>query len=153
MVERPEPLTLIREANKMGLGATLLGGIGGIFLAIQSGIIRYVQALAAFFVEPLLSFAEGLAAFVQAMIMGQVDIINQGVRTSVFFLAPGSDWVIGPFTVGIAFLVIGLELYVLARILQAPFTSDLVPFSFTDFPGIGWILDPGADEEESDLND
>lgn len=138
-----DPMGLINSFQDRwgGLGKATEAGIGGVIVTVLGGLALGVDTVRRLFTDPLIAVINGVSGLMDAIIGGAGDIIEQGVRTTVTSIAPGATWAVGPLTYGFSIVAVGVGLYVLAQILESRATSDLIPFTFTDWPLIG------ADEE------
>lgn len=141
-----EPSGLIQRARSYPtLGALLFGGIGGVILAFFEQVIRFMLAIVDFFLVPLTTFTGQLGNIIIAFVGGAARIITQGAVTSVESIAPTGAFALGPFTFAEGIGAAALGLFAMVIVLSLAPTSDLIPFSFTDFPLLG------VDEDDEDL--
>lgn len=124
-----------------GIGGAVEAGVGGVVITIFTGLALGIDTIRRLFTDPLIALIDGSSAFVFELVGGAAEIVEQGVQTTVESIAPGATWAVGPLTYAVSIIVVGVGLYVLAKILEQRATSDLIPFTFTDWPIIG------ADEE------
>lgn len=143
-----DPLAFISLADDRwnSIGGVLGGGIMGVFLASIALTIDFFQATANVLISPLEALGINLGGIVDAFVGGAADIMRQGAETTVASLAPGATWAVGPLTFGFSVIAAGTGLFAMAWLLQQSPTSDLIPFSFTDFPILG--VDEGDEEFE-----
>lgn len=128
---------IARARTFPGLAAILFGGIGGIFLTFFEQIIAFIQALTNLGILPLATLANQVAANVRAFVGGGARIIAAGVTTTVTSILPGGRFALGPFTFAESIAAVGAGLVTMAVILSLAPTSNLIPFTFTDFPFVG----------------
>ena len=106
-----------------------------LFLPIAAFFVQAanaVEAISNVIIDPLGAFGTGLGSIVNSILGGTANIVSSGSAASA------SDvplFGIGAFPValGIAFG----SAFIIANYLQQPETSDLIPLSFTDIPGLG----------------
>jgi hypothetical protein len=127
----------------------ILGGIIGAVTAVFALGIEATQAMLAIFIEPPIALATELGNLVRALVGGAADVVGAGALASQLGLSNLGVFSIGGFPIGIA--VMGAGLYVTVRVLELSPTSDLIPFSFTDFnlP----FFDPGVDEGDEEVEE
>lgn len=142
------PDSYIRRAsnNYDTIGGIIASGIGGTFLAAYASGINVIQAIVGIMVLPLEALGINLAGVVTAFVGGGAQIIQQGAQTTVASIAPGATWAVGPLTFAFGIIAASAGLYTMAYIVSLSPTSNLIPFSFTDFPLVG--ADEGAEEFE-----
>lgn len=146
MSTNSSPSGLIDRAKQYpNLGALIFGGLGGAILAFFEEIIQFIQAIFGFVVDPLVVFTGQLGNIIIAFVGGAARIIFQGSATTISSIAPGGSFALGPFTFAEAIGAAALGLMVMAAVLALSPTSNLIPFSFTDYFGIG------VDEGEEDF--
>lgn len=129
MASKLDPVSTI-EGSDGDIPGAIKGGIAGLFTVVFSGIALGVDAVFQVFVNPTVALANELAALVSAYI--PADIISAGSSVTQGALAQ-----FGIFAYPIAMIVMSAGLYVLAQLLEREFSSNLIPFSLTDFPLIG----------------
>lgn len=140
---------LDRASNTLKGGGTLgdvaAEGIGGFVLAVATGFISGFLTLADLFIKPMNALIGGIQGGIEA-IFSWTMIVLSGAEASAASVAPGATFDIGPFTFALALVAVLLGGWVIARYLIEEETSDLIPFSFIDFPFVG-------QEEEADADD
>jgi hypothetical protein len=129
-------------SNFGSIGQVLVAGFMGVILAWASQGINAIVALTNIFITPVSRLGANLGQIVDAFVGGGARIIAQGVETAVLSTVPGAAWAIGPLTFATNIIAAGAGLFAMAWLLSQAPTSNLIPFSFTDFPLIG------VDEEE-----
>jgi len=134
-----EPWAIIQfaEKNWNSIGGAVAGGIMGAFIGFFSGLIDTIQAIFNLFVLPIDELGAQVANFLGALVGGAADIVTQGAVTTQQAIAPGQPWAVGPLTFAFGIVSVAAGWYVFARILAADQTSDLLPFTGTDVPGVG----------------
>ena len=134
-----DPLSIIAfaEENWNSIGGAVAGGIMGAFTGFFSGLIDTIQAIFNLFVLPIDELGTQVANFLGALVGGGADIITQGAVTTQQAIAPGQSWAVGPLTFAFGVVSAAAGWYVFARVLAADATSDLLPFTGTDVPGVG----------------
>ncbi|MFC7077872.1 hypothetical protein [Haloarcula halophila] len=133
---------IARARDTDNLGTTIVGGIGGTFLAVFYSGIDLIQAIVNLLVLPLEALGTNAAANVTALVGGAARIVQQGALTTQQSILPGQAWAVGPLTFGFSIAATGAGLFIMSEILARAPTSDLIPFTFTDVPFVG------VDEEE-----
>ena len=88
-------------------------------------------------IDPLTAFASALVDIVDQIIGGPADIVGAGVEAT-----SGDISVLGLFAFPGSLAIALAGGFVVALFLSADITSDTLPFSFTDLPGLG------VDEDE-----
>ena len=143
-----DPLSIIAfaEENWNSIGGAVAGGIMGAFIGFFSGLTDVITSLFGLITQPLDVLGIEVGNFLGALVGGAADIVTQGAVTTQQTIAPGQPWAVGPLTFALSVVGTGAGWYVFARILAADITSDLLPFTGTDIPGVGA-------NEESEGND
>jgi len=143
-----DPLSIIAfaESNWASIGGAVAGGIMGLFTGLFAGLIDVVTSIFGLLVQPIDVLGGEVANFLGALVGGAADIVTQGAVTTQQAIAPGQPWAIGPLTFAFGVVSVAAGWYVFARVLAADATSDLLPFTGTDVPGVGA-------NEESEGND
>lgn len=101
-------------------------------VAFFGSMATAIEAGADVVILPLRALAEGAAGVLDGLLGGGGDIIDAGAQAS----AAGTDvFGILAYPIGIAIVLGGA--YLLAAYLSEEETSDLLPFTFTDIPGLG----------------
>lgn len=144
-----DPLSFVfaAESNWNSIGGVVGGGIMGVILAMTALGIDYLQAIATVLTAPLRALGVNLGALVGSYVGGAAGIIRTGAETTQQALLPGQVWAVGPLTFAFSILAAVGGLFVMAWVLSLSPTSDLIPFSFTDIPGLG------VDEDEEEIPD
>lgn len=118
-------------------------GIGGAILGFFAGLTDLIQAIFNFFSQPIFAGGQGATDIVLAFLGGIATVIQTGARVTAFSLFPGQSSLVVPlFAFVYAVAIVGVVAFVMATFLRRVATSDFVPGTATDFPGVG------ADEEE-----
>lgn len=143
-----DPLSIIAfaESNWASIGAAVAGGIMGLFTGFFAGLIDVVTSIFGLITQPLDVLGIEVGNFLGALVGGAADIVTQGAVTTQQAIAPGQTWAVGPLTFAFGVVAAAAGWYVFARVLAADATSDLLPFTGTDVPGVGA-------NEESEGND
>ena len=143
-----DPLSIIAfaESNWASIGGAVAGGIMGLFTGFFAGLIDVVTSIFGLLVQPIDVLGLEVGNFLGALVGGAADIVTQGAVTTQQAIAPGQPWAVGPLTFGFGIASAAAGWYVFARVLAADATSDLLPFTGTDVPGVGA-------NEESEGND
>ena len=143
-----DPLSIIAfaESNWQSIGGAVAGGIMGVFTGFFSGLIDVITSIFGLLVQPLDVLGFEVGNFLGALVGGAADIVTQGAVTTQQAIAPGQSWAVGPLTFAFGIVSAAAGWYVFARVLAADATSDLLPFTGTDVPGVGA-------NEESEGND
>lgn len=123
------PLETIRESDGK-IQAAVAGGIAGLITLIFQGVGEGVNAIVTLFVQPLFDLAGELGALIAAYIPNE--LLSAAVEISANSLA-----VFGPLAYPVGIIIMAIGLFVLSRLLAAPWSSNLVPFSTTDWPIVG----------------
>ena len=143
-----DPLSIIAfaESNWQSIGGAVAGGIMGVFTGFFSGLIDVITSIFGLLVQPIDVLGVEVGNFLGALVGGAADIVTQGAVTTQQAIAPGQSWAVGPLTFAFGIVSAAAGWYVFARVLAADATSDLLPFTGTDVPGVGA-------NEESEGND
>lgn len=143
-----DPLSIIAfaESNWASIGGAVAGGIMGLFTGFFAGLIDVVTSIFGLLVQPIDVLGLEVGNFLGALVGGAADIVTQGAVTTQQAIAPGQPWAVGPLTFAFGIVSAAAGWYVFARVLAADATSDLLPFTGTDVPGVGA-------NEESEGND
>jgi len=112
-----------------------------LLLPMIAFMLQFANALEAvldLFIVPVRSLLDGIDALLGALFgsgaTGAADVISAGAQETIRSLRDGPFSVLS-FNVGV--IVVLLSGVIIAYYLQRESTSDLVPFTFTDFPIIG----------------
>jgi hypothetical protein len=134
-----DPLSIIAfaESNWQPIGGAIAGGIMGLFTGFFSGLIDVVTSIFGLLVQPIDVLGLEVGNFLGALVGGAADIVTQGAVTTQQAIAPGQPWAVGPLTFAFGIVSAAAGWYVFARVLAADATSDLLPFTGTDVPGVG----------------
>lgn len=137
---------LLQRARGRSPAEILLTGIGAFILAWVELAIGLADAIVGIIRDPLGAMGSGAAFIIDALLGGAGRIIFQAALTTQQALLPGQPWAVGPLTFGIGVGSAGFGLFVMAKFLQLPATSDTLPGTFTDIDPP--FLDIGVEEEE-----
>ena len=115
-----------------------------LFLPIAAFFVQAanaVEAISDVVIQPLGAFADGLVSLVGAILGdGAADVIRAGAQATQADIS-----VFGIASLPVSFLIVLGSAYILSRYLTETSTSDLIPFSGTDIPFIGF-----SEENERD---
>lgn len=139
---------LIDEAEGRDIGAIVLAAVGSFIYAISQGINASINAAFSLFVDPVDALIDGSVDIVNALWGGWVDILEEGAKTTVESLAPGSAWAIGPFTQALSILTVAIGLYLIAWVVGQEYTSNLVPGLLVDNRLVAFLTTTPEEEEE-----
>lgn len=142
------PWDLIEEADGRKLGATVIAVVISYVLAIGQGVNSMINTAFDLFVDPLGAVIDGATGFVNELWGGWQDILRQGAKTAVASIEPGATWAVGPFTQALSLISVVVSLYILAKVMASPFTSNLVPGTLVDNRLISWISTTPEEEDE-----
>ena len=133
----PDADSLLDRASGRGLGSLARQGVGGWFLALSASFITGTQAVFDVLIIPIQAFTDAIGRLIEAIFGSPADIVIAGADASADSIGPGGEWAIGPFSFAIGVGSVLLAGLLIARYLQEDETSDLLPFTFSDFPGVG----------------
>lgn len=126
---------LDRAKNADDLGSLAQQGIGGILLALATGVITGFLSLADIVIKPANAFAESLARLTVAIFGSPARIIIAGAQESARSLSAG--FAVGPFTFALGVGSVLLAIYVVGRFRGEDETGNLIPGLPFDIPFLG----------------
>lgn len=145
-----DPIRRLSDLSSTAQGMTAGSAQKLLFVTFLLPIITFfdkaaeaVSALMDMFIVPVNSLIDGLGQLILAMIGGAASIIGAGAEASAEAFLFGIWSALGPAAYPAAYISVLSGAYILVRYTMLDETSDLIPFSMTDFPFIG------ADEEET----
>jgi|GEM_PF-3522396 len=142
------PWELVEEADGRELGATAIAAVISFVLAITQGVNSMINTAFDLFVDPLDAVITGSVGVVEELWGGWQAILEQGAETAVASIAPGATWAVGPFTQALSLVSVVVSLYILAKVMASPFTSNLVPGTLVDNRFVSWLSSTPEEEDE-----
>lgn len=132
-----DPVATVADSDG-NISKAIMGGIAGVFTVMFTAVAVGIEAITSVFVDPLVALATELGDLIQAYI--PAELMSDAVTTSADSLGQ-----FGPLAYPAGMAIMAAGLYILSWLLSQEITSDLVPFSTTDWPVIG------ADEEDEEV--
>lgn len=134
-----DPVATVRNSDG-DIVAAIEGGIAGTMVVIFASIATGIESVFSVFTEPLYALAAELASLIAAYIPDE--LMTAAVQSSASAVDQFGVWA---YPIGMIVMAVGL--LILSGLLSMEITSNLVPFSTTDWPIIG------ADEEEEEITE
>lgn len=144
------PWALIERADGKQLSVILSASVGATIYAFFQGIIEMMQTAFDLYIAPLAAMIDGVVTMVTTLYEGYSAVIEQGTTTAVQSIAPGATWAIGPFTQALSIGIVIVGIYVVARAIAAPWTSNLVPGILVDNRIVSFFGETPEEEEDRD---
>lgn len=124
-----------------------LGGVSiiGSFIA---GFVRGTVAVTDLFVNPIGALADALEEGARTFFIDPLEILAQGIDTTVASIVPGAQFDTGPFSAFVAmFITLGL-FYMLGAFLTERETSNILPGAPFDIPSFGFFREEESTDDE-----
>jgi hypothetical protein len=134
-----------RAAGAGDLASVAFQGIGGVFLAIATGLITGIITVFDVFIVPARSLAGALGDLVTAIFGAPANIILAGAQSTIESLL--GQFNVGPLTFALGIGAVLLGLYLVNRYVALESTGNLIPGLPFDVPTPG-VEDPEEEEED-----
>lgn len=142
------PWELIEKADGKTIGGAAVTVVVSFIYATGQGINSMVNTGFDLFVDPLGAVIDGSVGVVEELWGGWQDILRQGAKTAVTSIEPGATWAVGPFTQALSLISVVVSLYILAKVMSSPITSNLVPGTLVDNRFVSWLSTTPEEEDE-----
>lgn len=123
------PVGTVKDSDG-NISSAIKGGIAGLITIFFSALAVATDAVLQIVVDPAIELGNQLASLVAAYIPDS--LLSSAVQTSSEALSQ-----FGIFAYPMGMLIMAAGLYILAQLLNAPWSSNLFPFARADIPFVG----------------